>query len=111
MPSLTIAGCASLAPRAAAANARRAPSQSSQRSWAFGVAQAPSVIESPNATMAPADDDERTSTAFSQNMELVVAVNGVDASPAAASPEPLAVRYDVTWALPCWLGRTLAPGM
>ena len=71
----------------------------------------PSVIESPNATIDPVEAGEDTSIAFNQNVDVVVPVKEVDLSSAAASPEPFAVRYDVTCAPVCWLGRTFSPGM
>ena len=70
----------------------RTASQSSQRFCASIVEQLPSVIESPNVTMAPVCVDVRTSIAFSHNIDVVVLVNGVRVSSAATSPAPLAVR-------------------
>ena len=56
------------------------------------VEQVPSVIESPNATIDPVEDDEDTSTAFNQNIEDVVPVKGVAVSSPATSPAPFAAR-------------------
>ena len=56
------------------------------------VEHVPSVIESPNATIDPVEDEEEISIAFNQNIEVVVPVKGFAASSAATSPEPFAVR-------------------
>ena len=50
--------------------ARRCARMSSQRSCAFSVVQVPSVIESPNATIAVAGETGRTSTDFSQGIAV-----------------------------------------
>src|SRR5262245_59482369 len=84
---------------------------SSQRSCASMVLQVPSVIESPKATTALDDGDEaETSIDFSHQSDVVVPLNGARLSSAVASPAPSALRYDVTAAAVCWLGRTFAPG-
>ena len=82
MPSFTTALCASALPRLEASKARRIASMSSHRSCPSSVEHVPSVIESPNATIAPVDIEERTSTDFTQNVEVVVAVNGTAVSSA-----------------------------
>src|SRR5688572_29585926 len=110
MPSLRMLLCASFLDRPSASRANRTASRSSQRSWASSVEHVPSVIESPNATIAPVEDEEETSIAFNQYVEVVVPVNGFAVSSAAKSPEPFPVRYDVTCAPPCWLGCTPASG-
>ena len=73
--------------------------------------QLPSVIESPKPTIVPVAELERTSIAFSQKVEVVVRVKAAADSSAATLPEPLSLRYDVTFAPACWLGRTSASGM
>jgi hypothetical protein len=56
------------------------------------VEHVPSVIESPNATIAPDDVADETSIAFNQNIDVVVTEKGFAASCAVASPDPLAAR-------------------
>src|SRR5215216_4440713 len=66
-------------------------------------------MESPKATIDPVADEEDTSIAFSQSIEVVVPVKGLAVSSRDTSPAPFAARYDVTCAPPCWLGRTPVP--
>ena len=90
MPSLTMALC--IPSPLVSSSARRTASQSSQRSWALSVEHEPSVMESPKATIVPMDDEETTSIAFNQNMDVVVPVKGVRVSSAAISPELFALN-------------------
>ena len=90
-------------------SAKRAAKASSQRSWASSVEQVPSVMESPSATMVLVRPAVLTSIDFSQSIEVVLPVNGLPSSEPDLSPAPLSVRYEVTWALLCWLGCTSVP--
>ena len=79
-------------------NAKRFAATSCQRSCASSVEQVPSVMESPNATIAVAPEPAMgcTSIDFSQNVAVVVPTNGMPFSEAVWSPAPLSVKYDVT---------------
>ena len=58
-------------------------------------------MESPNATIAVAGEAVRTSIDFNQNIAVVLPVNGLPSSDDVWSPASLAVRYEMTTALPC----------
>jgi hypothetical protein len=98
--------------RAAAryAASSRADSQSSHRSCASRLEQVPSVIESPNATMAPGAVAVSVSIDLSQKVAVVSLVNAVFDSAAAASPPPFGVMYDRICALVCAAGCAAASG-
>ena len=69
----------------------------------------PSVIESPNATIAPRAVSDNTSIDPSRYMDEVVTLKAVSA-PVERLPAPFGVRYDVVTA-PVWaVSGTLAPG-
>ena len=72
--------------------------------------QVPSVIESPKATIAPGDDIDSTSIAFSHHSDVVVDAKDARPSSDVTSPLPSALLYEVVAAAVCWLGLTFAPG-
>ncbi len=80
---------------------RRAARRSSQRSCASTVEQVPLVIESPKAMIALVVEDEKTSTADNQYIEVVVTVNALRSMLPAWLPAPLGVRYEVVKAEVC----------
>ena len=81
----------------------RTDSQSTHRSCASRVEHVPSVIESPNATIAPDADADRTSIDFSNGIVVMVAENGSAPSTAAWSPPFGVATYEVVIAPECWL--------
>ena len=71
---------------------------SSHRSCPSSVEQVPSVIESPNATIAPVEMEERDVDRFQPEHRGCCHRKRRGCFFPALSPEPFAVRYDVTCA-------------